>query len=1527
MIHANVKALFRILLVVCSVNLLAQVQTGTPQFGSFGGGPVDVVNLANLNTHYAFPIISKPGRSTPFNYALAYDSSVWYPTGVVGSQSWAPVPFWGWTSQTVALTGYVTSTKGKTVYCFGDGGRVPYQMQMLTSYVDPFGIRHQIAVDMSRNPCFDQDDDTEIISDGSGYTVTGHRYTGKVTVKTRDGATLVPVINSQSGVASYTDRNGNRITTTGSVFTDTLNTTALSISGSGTDQSPLIFSYTAPNGSPASYTMHYTSRIVRTNFGCSGIVEYGPTTTPLPSDITLPDGSQYTFTYESTPGYQDSVTGRIASVTLPTGGSVQYSYTGGNQGISCSDGSTSGLTRTTPDGTWTYTRPATGSTVVTDPKGNQTALSFRGIYETQRQVYQGSIGGTPLQTTTTCYNGNYANCTTTAITLPIIHRTVFVQVGTKQSRVDNYYTNRGLQTQSYEYNFGNGTPGSLLRRTVIVYNNSLGSIVDRPASVTVYDGSGNVKAQTTYGYDEYGLTGTGVPQHVAVSGSRGNLTSIHRLAGSITLNQSFTYFDTGVLNTQTDVNAAQTTYVYGASSCNGAFPTQVNTPLGLSRSYSWDCNGAVQTSATDENGYTTTSSYDSLWRPNTVTDAAGNNTQYGYTANTAQSSLLFNSGNSIISNVVTLDGLGRAKLSQMQQGPGSGSYSSTQVQYDSAGLAFRTTVPYNGGLSQEAASGTAYESTTTFDALGRATLVVGGGGSVNSLDYQHNDVLRTVGPAPSGENSKQKQFEYDGLGRLTSVCEVTALPGSGTCGQTVARTGYWTRYTYDTLGNITNVVQNAQSGTQQARTFAFDSIGRLLSETNPETGQSGPGTTQYAYDSDPSGTCAGTYNGDLVKKVDPMGNVTCYSYDALHRVLSARVVSGAYASSTPQKRFVYDTATVNGTTMSNARGRLAAAYTCTGDCSSKITDLGFSYAIDSSLKGTAVTVYQSSPNSGGYYQLTGTYWPNGVLGKLSTNLKLGNGTSLPVINYGVDGAGRLHSVAGSQNLLQSTTYNIVQQVTGLTLGSGDSEAFTYDAASSRMTQFRFNYGVSVMQGNYGWNADGSLSTLGITDSGNSAHNQSCQYGSDDLGRIARAYCGSKLDQSFSFDPFGNIYKSANVGFSFLPGSYGSSTNHIVDGGMNPTYDGNGNLTGINADGTHAYGWNADGNAVSVDGASATYDALGRMVESYAGGTYTQYVYGPDGSKLASMHGQTIAKAFVALPAGAKAVYDSNGFAYYRHPDVLESSRLATTWDRQQRSYGAYAPYGEPYDESGTADRSFTGQEQNTSSTHYDFMFRKYHPVSSRWVSPDPAGLAAVDPTEPQSWNRYAYLSNAPLDKLDLLGLFENRPIRVWLGTIDIGFFRGPRPRQVISEMGGKKLIGGLGRHVTVAPANNEEITSKETDCVYRALGAGAFAAAADFVGLPVNSGNFGPSFPGMSLNGSGGVQVTLADVALLMKEPNVERAIFGLAIKMLPSITAQVATKAIPIIGWGLTAYQATSATITGVRAYKQTYDGCMSRP
>jgi len=329
-----------------------------------------------------------------------------------------------------------------------------------------------------------------------------------------------------------------------------------------------------------------------------------------------------------------------------------------------------------------------------------------------------------------------------------------------------------------------------------------------------------------------------------------------------------------------------------------------------------------------------------------------------------------------------------------------------------------------------------------------------------------------------------------------------------------------------------------------------------------------------------------------------------------------------------------------------------------------------------------------------------------------------------------------------------------------------------------------------------------------------------------ITRLAKADCGSgKWGQSFSFDVFGNITKanlSGRTGIKFQP-TYAAATNRYqtLPGGT-PAYDSNGNVTN---DSFHTYAWDSDANVTTLDSATTlTYDALDRRVEQATSGVYTQTLYGPGGTKLALVNGATVSKVFTPLSGGATAIYTSSGLAYYRHPDWLGSSRLASAPSRTVYYDGAYAPYGENYAESGTTDRNFTGQNQDTATDLYDFLYREYHPTQGRWIQPDPAGLSAVDPTNPQSWNRYGYVANSPLASADENGLCsgdngvyydDNNHGTVWFSgpcsggpigtdpdTVDVNGLFGPVSggNQQPATSGGDG--GGGGSRQPAAPSNS-----------------------------------------------------------------------------------------------------------------------------
>jgi len=524
--------------------------------------------------------------------------------------------------------------------------------------------------------------------------------------------------------------------------------------------------------------------------------------------------------------------------------------------------------------------------------------------------------------------------------------------------------------------------------------------------------------------------------------------------------------------------------------------------------------------------------------------------------------------------------------------------------------------------------------------------------------------------------------------------------------------------------------------------------------------------TKYTYDSVSDSSCNQNPPsiGDLVKKTDAVGNVTCYAYDAMHRLTDLTYPSGSYSSVTDSRHFIYDSATVNGTAMTKVKGRLAEAYT--GPLASKKTDLGYSY----SARGEISDVYQKTPNSGGYYHLTATYWAHGALNQVSgfpgtfPNLYYGAGDG-----SGVDGEGRVVGVTASsgQNPLSTANQVAYDSNTGVinrvTYGSLDYDTFEYDPNTLRMTKYT---GVLVSPGKTDsqtltWNSDGSLQKLVIADQLNSNNSQTCTFSNDDLGRIAGVNCGTVWSQTFGPDVFGNLIKYGSQ--PFTPG-YNTATNQI-NSYYSTTYDSNGNMTndGITLS-PMGFTWNTDNNPITISRSGTTvtivYDALGRAVENQSltlGVTVnTEILYGPGGSKLALMSGQTVSKAFVPLPGGGQAVYSGTAVSYYRHPDWLGSSRLASSATQSQTPYfdTFYGPYGENNTSvaMGTTDLDFTGQNEDTIPGLYDFMFRRYHPGQGRWISPDPGGMAAVTPENPQSWNRYAYVMNRPLNSVDPDGL-------------------------------------------------------------------------------------------------------------------------------------------------------------------------------
>jgi RHS repeat-associated protein len=299
-----------------------------------------------------------------------------------------------------------------------------------------------------------------------------------------------------------------------------------------------------------------------------------------------------------------------------------------------------------------------------------------------------------------------------------------------------------------------------------------------------------------------------------------------------------------------------------------------------------------------------------------------------------------------------------------------------------------------------------------------------------------------------------------------------------------------------------------------------------------------------------------------------------------------------------------------------------------------------------------------------------------------------------------------------------------------------------------MTQYSFNVNGQSVIGKTTWNTNGTLQKLVITDPFNTQDNQICTYSYDDLARTSGTTC-TAWTQTFTYDPLGNITKGGNSAWQPIynsPANDGIPTNNQYKTGWNGvSYDASGNLLN---DTFNTYTWDGYGSLASANGASIVYDAFGKMVENANGSN--QFVYAPAGGPpLARMQGQTLNLGEIPLPGGAFALYLSAGIIQYNHPDWLGSARLVSTPSRGPLPNMAYAPFGEGYagpsqfvQFTSTGNTWTVYDTENQTGSLEDFTFRRYSPSQGRWISPDPAGMAAANSADPQSWNRYLCVERA-----------------------------------------------------------------------------------------------------------------------------------------------------------------------------------------
>jgi RHS repeat-associated protein len=1343
--------------ILLSVLTLGQ-NDGDPTFSTIEGHGVDAINLQNLGILLNLTVREKAG-AFPFTYALIGNSSCdlyiasnhrfadcgigitkGSPSGSNHNLSSSPGALLNGTyfykvsygNGPVSATCPDGSTTSKYSNWYIQEPNLTTHLLPVSDYIDR------------------KSDGTSCLNNSfSDYAIDASGLGASVTSPTT--ATL----HDSGGHTVGKDANGNTVSATfvspNTIYTDTLNTVALTVTlpiGSAGG----IYRWTDVNGGSPAITETLTSATIKTAFTCGLLAEdILPYTEPMLTSINYPDGSNIQFGYEPTPG-GGGYTGRLQTIILRTGGTITYGYSGGNNGLDCHKLVPPTMTRTTQDGTTTYNWVSINSglgntTTVIDPGNNKTVYTFSGIFLTEVQKYQntGSVSSpsyTLLSTDITCYNGasSPSTCPTASVSYPITERDIYHTVGTMStsSRTQIRYDGVGNATFVAKYDFG---ATNYAVQTTTYYGSwngsacvAIGNFIDnRPCNIWTSDGT-NTISNALFSYD-----------------SHGNLTGKSVWTGSTWLGSSATYNSNGTVATSTDLNGLQTTYTYaptGSGGCNSLLLTGAQTIVSsgdtLIRSNTWDaaCNGAVVLTSTDANGNSVTSVYnDPFYRLSSTSDPLGYTKTLSYSPNSVSSNASFNS--SVDNTISYLDSLGRPILAQKQEGPGSSNYDSVSTSYGWNGTMFQTgkSMPC---VQTKGVACSLYYAYSTIDPLGRSLSAQDAGGDTVTNTYSQNDMKTSIAPAPAGENTKSVQTEYDGLGRPKSTCQILAS-GGNSCGQGTTASGYLTSYAYSTLAGGSKRI--ATRGVQ-TRTTVFDALGRVILQTNPESG-----TVNNVYDTESSCGPNGAYssNGDLLKRTDARGITSCFYYDTLHRVTD--IGNSAQSTINPCKRFRYDNSTgvlgviPSGITLTNTMGKMVEAETdtCVSPITqaSVITDEWFSYAKD----GRLTDVWELTPHSEGYYHTSVSYYPNGSVSSL-------NGIpGYAAFNYSVDGEGRSSGASQSTTtIISNVAFNAASQP--LTVGVytlGDNDTYTYDPATGRMQTYKFTVNGVSDAGTLTWNNNGTLKQLAIVDGFNSGGTQTCTFGYDDLARLTSDNCGAVWSQTFSYDQYGNLTKSGSI--TWAPG-YNSANNEYSSIGA--TYDLAGNLT---YDSFNSYRWDASGKMSSArsgtspatcgtSGTCVTYDANGRPVEKNVAGAYSEILYSPMGETAIMNGASTVTQSYIPLPGALAMVATGAGGTGTRrieHRDWLGTGRLSTTLSNRTIVYDrAFAPYGEMYANFGTTSYlDFTGDKQDVFAGLFDTPNRELSPTQGRWISPDPAGAG---------WNRYAYVSGAPLNLIDPTGL-------------------------------------------------------------------------------------------------------------------------------------------------------------------------------
>ena len=965
---------------------------GLKPYGSYHGGDLDSVNLSNgnLTLHMVLPGYPQRGNLS-LTPRITYNNKGWTVVPNCNSKTGDCSPYWS----LVATPGgpIVLDNRALMLAAIPDDimsiswrPQSPGSLGLLFSATTADGSVHQLAPNQAGGMS---------TLDGTGIWYDGSNPNSGPIGITRDH-------NGNTSGGPLEDTNGNFFVLNSVSYTDTLGRGFSYMDSGAVDSSgctgplPIASATTSSlpgyNSGARIFKVCYAAISLKSNFQASGyyndsltsIADRSYTQNQIQSivlynGISWSTSPAWTFEYNSRdPGDPITVNyGDLTKVTLPTGGSI--SYTWGNVGACDPNANTPvsrGVTSRTVDAndgtgphTWTYNGAA-----VTDPAGNDTVHTFTALngscsfYETKTQYFQGSYqSGHLLKMINTDYQWianpfDFYNSTGTLHTVTNVFpiRVTTTLPNGKVTKVEkDYDTNlvyfdpvHGWMTASFgnvieerEFDYGNGAPGSLLRRTDYTYKAFDGSgsaasyraanLISLISSITTYDGNNNMVAQTKYGYDESSLQSSGLTsqqQHdttVANPGVRGNRTSashwLNTTGGMIT--STVTYYDTGTPYQMTDPLGHITTDFYGTgfqSGTNfiGAYVTQTQNALQQNALFDYDFGTGLRTGLKDANGQVTNWSYDFLNRTLQVNAPDGGNTSLTYNdvqppTFTASTTIIGQTKRGVEGDI---DGLGRAIHTKLTTDPEG--VDTVDTTYDSLGRVATVSNPHRAGSSS-----TDGITTSTYDALGRTMQTTRQDGSISSVKYNVVTTIAVNGDCTitTDEAGNQRGACTDALGRLVEVDE----PNPGTTPTisnyaTMQTDGNFVLYSPSnsalwssgTSGSGAGPVMMQDDGNLVIYIFKW-SAGTYAA---PSPGPFPPATCSIgaylvAGETIPSGKCIASPHGQYFLYMSPDGNFYIYDYALGQASWGANTYGhpGAYALLQMDGNFVVND--VNGVTL------------------------------------------------------------------------------------------------------------------------------------------------------------------------------------------------------------------------------------------------------------------------------------------------------------------------------------------------------------------------------------------------------------------------------------------------------------------------------------------------------------------------------------------------------------------------------------------------------------------------------------